>query len=168
MHCPSCGHNDTSVKDSRSAEQNHAVRRRRLCLECNYRFTTFERTQRRLPKVVKKHGLESVLFDRDKLFRSLELALNKRRVDAEHIELIVNDICQNLEMTGESHIKSEIIGEMVMENLSKLDSVAYVRYASVYYEFNDPEDFNKFLNQLNKTMIAARSENGIGVTRVLS
>lgn len=148
MHCPFCGHDDTQVKDSRPTEDGAAIRRRRLCPSCGSRFTTFERVQLR-DLVVIKSGGRRVPFDRDKLARSINIAVRKRPVEPERIERIVNGIVRRLESLGESDIKSEIIGEMVMDALSGLDSVAYVRFASVYRNFREAKDFEEFVGQLS-------------------
>ena len=134
MRCPSCGSLDTQVKDSRPTEDSAAIRRRRVCLTCNFRFTTFERVQLRELVVIKRNG-RRVPFDRDKLMRSLSIALRKRPVEPERVEEMVSKIVRDLESIGESEITSEIIGEAVMEHLRKLDDVAYVRFASVYQQF---------------------------------
>src|SRR4029079_16533251 len=134
MRCPGCGSLDTQVKDSRPTEDSAAIRRRRVCLSCNFRFTTFERVQLRELVVIKRNG-RRVPFDRDKLIRSLSIALRKRPVDADQVEQFVSKIVRDLESIGESGITSEIIGETVMENLRALDDVAYVRFASVYRNF---------------------------------
>jgi transcriptional repressor NrdR len=147
MRCPFCGHEDTQVKDSRPTEDNAAIRRRRYCPACGSRFTTFERVQLRELTVVKKDG-ERVPFDRDKLTRSLRIALRKRPVDDERIERIVNSIQRRLESLGENEIPSKVIGEMVMEVLAELDQVAYVRFASVYRNFREAKDFEDFVERL--------------------
>ncbi len=134
MRCPSCGSLDTQVKDSRPTEDSAAIRRRRVCLTCNFRFTTFERVQLRELVVIKRNG-RRVPFDRDKLMRSLTLALRKRPVEPERVEEMVSKIVRELESIGESEIASEIVGEAVMEHLRNLDDVAYVRFASVYPQF---------------------------------
>ena len=134
MRCPSCGSLDTQVKDSRPTEDSAAIRRRRVCLTCNFRFTTFERVQLRELVVIKRNG-RRVPFDRDKLMRSLAIALRKRPVEPERVEQMVSKIVRELESLGESEITSETIGETVMEHLRKLDDVAYVRFASVYQQF---------------------------------
>ena len=136
MRCPNCGSLDTQVKDSRPTEDSAAIRRRRVCLTCNSRFTTFERVQLRELTVIKRNG-RRVPFDRDKLARSLSIALRKRPVEPERIEQMVSKIVRDLEGHGESEISSETIGEAVMENLRTLDDVAYVRFASVYKNFRD-------------------------------
>lgn len=147
MRCPFCGHSDSQVKDSRPSEDNAAIRRRRFCPQCGARWTTFERVQLRELTVVKKDG-EKMPFDRDKLARSLKIALRKRPVDEERIERIVNSIQRQLETSGESEIPTKAIGEMVMENLRELDPVAYVRFASVYRNFREAKDFETFVETL--------------------
>lgn len=149
MKCPFCGCNDTQVKDSRNADDDTAVRRRRECPECGQRFTTFEHVQLRDLTVVKKNG-EKVMFDRDKLARSIFLAVRKRPVSSERVEKIVNSIQRRLESTGESEILSTRIGELVMEALATLDHVAYIRFASVYRDFREPKDFEEFLETLEQ------------------
>ena len=144
MRCPFCGHNDTQVKDSRPTEDNAAIRRRRFCPECGSRFTTFERVQLRELTVVKKDN-ERVPFDREKLLRSLRIALRKRPVDDERI---VNGIQRRLETLGENEISTKVIGEMVMDALADLDPVAYIRFASVYRNFRETKDFEEFLGKL--------------------
>lgn len=147
MRCPFCLHNDTQVKDSRPTEDNAAIRRRRFCADCGSRFTTFERVQLRDLMILKKNG-QRVPFERDKLIRSLQLACRKRPVDEERIERVVNGIQRRLESSGESEIRSETVGELVMEALSNLDSVAYVRFASVYKNFREARDFENFVGQI--------------------
>ncbi|PIW27570.1 MAG: transcriptional regulator NrdR [Rhodospirillales bacterium CG15_BIG_FIL_POST_REV_8_21_14_020_66_15] len=147
MRCPFCGHDDSQVKDSRPTDDGSAVRRRRFCPACGARWTTFERVQLRELVVVKKDG-EKTPFDRDKLSRSLHIALRKRPVDEDRIERIVNSIQRRLETLGESEIPSKVIGEMVMENLANLDQVAYVRFASVYRNFREAKDFEAFVENL--------------------
>ena len=144
MRCPFCGHNDTQVKDSRPTEESATIRRRRLCPECSSRFTTFERVQLRELSVVKSDG-EKVLFERDKLLRSLQIALRKRPVEEDRMECIVNSIQRRLETLGESEIPTKVIGEMVMEHLAELDQVAFVRFASVYRNFREAKDFEAFI-----------------------
>ena len=144
MRCPFCGHDDTQVKDSRPTEENATIRRRRFCPACGSRFTTFERVQLRELTVVKKDG-ERTPFDRDKLIRSLKIALRKRPVEEDRIERIVNSIQRRLESLGENEIPSKVIGEMVMEVLAELDPVAYVRFASVYRNFREAKDFEEFV-----------------------
>ncbi|MED5396678.1 MAG: transcriptional regulator NrdR [Pseudomonadota bacterium] len=148
MRCPLCGHNDTQVKDSRPTEDNSAVRRRRLCPECGSRWTTFERVQLRELTVRKSDGNKAI-FDREKLIRSLQIALRKRPVDEDRIDRIVNSIQRQLETSGESEIPTRAIGEMVMDNLRELDQVAYVRFASVYKKFREAKDFEAFVEQMS-------------------
>ena len=148
MRCPLCGHNDTQVKDSRPTEDNSAVRRRRLCPECGSRWTTFERVQLRELTVRKSDG-NKVIFDREKLIRSLQIALRKRPVDEDRIDRIVNSIQRQLETSGENEIPTRAIGEMVMDNLRELDQVAYVRFASVYKKFREAKDFEAFVEQMS-------------------
>ena len=148
MRCPSCASLDTQVKDSRPTEDSAAIRRRRVCLTCNFRFTTFERVQLRELVVIKRNG-RRVPFDRDKLMRSLSIALRKRPVEPERVEEMVSKIVRELESIGESEITSEIIGEAVMEHLRNLDDVAYVRFASVYRNFREAKDFERVLGELS-------------------
>lgn len=148
MRCPFCGNEDTQVKDSRPTEDNAAIRRRRYCPACGSRFTTFERVQLRELMVIKKGG-QRVPFDREKLARSIQIACRKRPVDPERIERIVNSIVRRLESSGETDIRSEVIGEMVMDALRTLDPVAYVRFASVYRNFREAKDFENFVEQLS-------------------
>ena len=147
MRCPFCRSNDTQVKDSRPTEDNSAIRRRRHCPACASRFTTFERIQLRDLIVIKKNGTRSP-FDRDKLARSLSIALRKRPVEPERIERMVNVIQRRLETSGEPDVSSQLIGEFVMEGLATLDKVAYVRFASVYRNFREAKDFEDFLEGL--------------------
>ena len=149
MKCPFCGCNDTQVKDSRNVDDDTAVRRRRECPECGQRFTTFEHVQLRDLMVVKKNG-ERVMFDRDKLARSIQIAVRKRPIDPERVEKIVNSIQRRLESSGESEIQSRVIGEYVMEALSKLDHIAYIRFASVYKDFREVKDFENFVETIDK------------------
>ncbi len=148
MRCPSCASLDTQVKDSRPTEDSAVIRRRRVCLACNFRFTTFERVQLRELVVIKRNG-RRVPFDRDKLMRSVQISLRKRPVDPERIEQTVSKIVRELESLGESEVSSETIGEMVMENLRGLDDVAYVRFASVYRNFREAKDFEAVLGELS-------------------
>src|SRR5262249_48376933 len=148
MRCPSCGSLDTQVKDSRPTEDSAVIRRRRVCLTCNFRFTTFERVQLRELTVIKRNG-RRVPFDRDKLMRSVQIALRKRPVEPERIERMVSKIVRELESQGESEISSEAIGEIVMEHLRDLDDVAYVRFASVYRNFREAKDFRAALDELS-------------------
>jgi transcriptional repressor NrdR len=147
MRCPFCGNEDTQVKDSRPTEDNTAIRRRRFCPECSARFTTFERVQLRELTVIKKTG-KRVPFDRDKLARSIQIALRKRPVDPERIERLVTGIVRRLESMGESEIPSDHIGAMVMEALGNVDPVGYVRFASVYKNFREAKDFENFVEEI--------------------
>src|SRR5215216_5467306 len=147
MRCPFCGHEDTQVKDSRPTDDNSAIRRRRFCPACGSRFTTFERVQLRELVVVKKNG-QRAPFDRDKLLRSILIATRKRPIGEERVERIVNSITRRLESSGESEIASSQIGQLVMEALASLDTVAYVRFASVYKNFRETRDFEQFLENL--------------------
>ena len=147
MKCPFCGHDDTQVKDSRPSDDGSSIRRRRFCPECNSRFTTFERVQLRELTVVKKNG-ERRLFDRDKLMRSLGIALRKRPVTSEQTEQLGTRITQKLESLGESEIPTAMIGKIVMEELKKLDTVAYIRFASVYRDFTEAKDFEDIVEEL--------------------
>ena len=149
MRCPFCGHEDTQVKDSRPADDGAAIRRRRFCTSCSQRFTTVERVQLR-ELVVVKNDLRRVPFDRDKLARSIRVALRKRPVPEERIERIVNGIVRQLEASGENDIPSKQLGELVMETLRDVDAVAYVRFASVYRDFREARDFEDFLGSLDE------------------
>mgnify|MGYP001455254522 FL=1 len=144
MRCPFCSHNDTQVKDSRPTEDNAAIRRRRFCTNCGQRFTTFERVQLRDLTVVKKNGQREP-FDRDKLVRSMSIALRKRPVEPDRVEQVVNSIVRRLESTGESDVNADLVGELIMEALASLDKVAYVRFASVYRNFREAKDFEEFI-----------------------
>jgi transcriptional repressor NrdR len=147
MHCPFCGNEDTQVKDSRPSDDGAAIRRRRFCTGCSQRFTTIERVQLRELTVVKNDN-RRVTFDRDKLARSVRVALRKRPVQEERIERIVNGIVRQLEASGESDIPSQEIGKLVMETLKEVDTVAYVRFASVYRNFREAKDFEAFVGEL--------------------
>ena len=144
MRCPFCGHEDTQVKDSRPTEDNTAIRRRRFCPGCGARFTTFERVQLRELTVLKRNNQREP-FDRDKLARSMNIACRKRPVDPDRMERVANGIVRRLESSGESEIKVDMIGELVMEALAALDQVAYVRFASVYRNFREAKDFEEFI-----------------------
>ncbi len=147
MRCPFCGGYDTQVKDSRPAEDHSVVRRRRECTGCGARFTTAERVQLRNLFVTKRDGRTEPL-DREKLGRSLRIALRKRNVDPERIEQMISGLVRRLESAGDSAVTSELIGEIVMQNLARIDTVAYVRFASVYKNFQDADDFEAFVTQL--------------------
>jgi len=147
MRCPYCGGLDTQVKDSRPTEDASSIRRRRVCSDCGGRFTTSERVQLRELTVVKKNGRRAP-FDRDKLLRSVEVALRKRAVSSERVERMINGIVRQLESQGDADISTERIGELVMEGLKGLDDVAYVRFASVYRNFREARDFNAIVGEL--------------------
>ncbi len=146
MKCPFCGHLESQVKDSRPSEDGGAIRRRRACPECAGRFTTFERVQLRELTILKKSGRRTP-FDREKLQRSIDIALRKRPVDPERIDRMVSGIVRQLESRGETELDSSVVGELVMKALKALDVVAYVRYASVYRDFRETEDFARFLGK---------------------
>ena len=146
MRCPFCGSENTAVKDSRPAEDNTAVRRRRGCDNCGARFTTFERVQLREITVVKRDG-KRVPFEREKLARVIGIALRKRPVSTEQIDQIVSAIARKLESSGETEVASQDIGELAMESLRVVDPVGYVRYASVYRDFDAPSDLAAFIKQ---------------------
>ncbi|KEO55492.1 transcriptional regulator NrdR [Thioclava indica] len=147
MRCPFCGNADTQVKDSRPAEDYVAIRRRRFCPACGGRFTTYERVQLRDLVVIKSSGKRED-FDRDKLERSIRIAMQKRPVDPERIDQMISGIVRRLESMGETDISSKVIGEIVMETLARIDTVAYVRFASVYKNFQEADDFDKFVSEL--------------------
>ena len=147
MRCPFCGNDDTQVKDSRPTEDNAAIRRRRICGNCGARYTTFERVQLRELTVVKSSN-DREPFDREKLLRSMRIALRKRPVEADRVERVVNSIVRQLESSGETEIPSKQVGEMAMQALGQLDQIAYIRYASVYRNFREASDFNEFLDGL--------------------
>lgn len=148
MHCPFCSFEETQVKDSRPSEDGTSIRRRRACPECGARFTTFERVMLRELTVIKS-GDKRQPFDREKITRSMHIALRKRPVTAEQIERAVNGIVRQLEVSGETEIPSRHIGELVMQALIELDKVGYIRYASVYRDFSKPEDFKHFVKELD-------------------
>ena len=144
MRCPFCGHDETQVKDSRPSEDGAAIRRRRLCPACEGRFTTFERVQLRELTILKRSGRRTP-FERDKLARSISIAIRKRPLEPERVERMISAIVRQLESMGETELPSSTIGELVMKHLKQLDDVAYVRYASVYRDFKETEDFARFL-----------------------
>ena len=158
MRCPFCGHLESQVKDSRPSEDGAAIRRRRLCPQCGGRFTTFERVQLRELMVLKRSG-RRVPFDRDKLVRSVQVALRKRSVDPDRVERMVSGIVRQLESAGESEITSEQIGHLVMAGLRGLDDVAYVRFASVYRNFREAKDFETFVGELSGEPGSDRNDN---------
>ncbi len=149
MRCPFCGNDDTQVKDSRPTEDNSAIRRRRMCAGCGARFTTFERVQLRELTVLKRDG-RRVPFDRDKLVRSLDIALRRRPVEPDRVERMVNGLVRRLESMGESEVPSDVIGELVMDALASLDQVAFVRFASVYRNFREAKDFEEFVDEIRR------------------
>ena len=149
MRCPFCGHIDSQVKDSRPTEDGAAIRRRRFCPSCGGRFTTFERVQLRELTVLKKNGKRAP-FERDKLYRSIQISLRKRPVDQERVDRMITGIVRRLESMGESEVPSTVIGEMVMDSLGNLDPVAYVRFASVYRNFREAKDFEEFVEDLSR------------------
>ena len=146
MRCPFCGHDETQVKDSRPSEDNAAIRRRRLCPSCEGRFTTFERVQLRELTILKRSGRRTP-FERDKLARSISIATRKRPLEPERVERMISAITRQLESMGETELPSSAIGELVMKHLKQLDDVAYVRYASVYRDFKETDDFARFLGE---------------------
>ncbi len=157
MRCPFCGHDETQVKDSRPSDDGMTIRRRRFCPACTQRFTTIERVQLRELTVVKTDG-RRVPFDRDKLVRSIRVAIRKRPVSEERLERIVNGIVRQLEASGDSDVPSKAIGEAVMAALREVDEVAYVRFASVYRDFREAKDFEAFLGGLGDEAPAAKPD----------
>jgi transcriptional repressor NrdR len=155
MRCPFCGHGESQVKDSRPSEDGAAIRRRRSCPECGGRFTTFERVQLRELTILKRSGRRAP-FDREKLARSITVAIRKRPVDPEAVEQMISRIVRQLESMGETELPSHVVGELVMKALKNLDEVAYVRYASVYRDFRSAPDFATFLGEegLSEEVIA--------------
>lgn len=160
MHCPFCSFEETQVKDSRPTEDGTSIRRRRACPDCGARFTTFERIQLRDLMVLKAGGRKQV-FDRDKVTRSMEVALRKRPVTNEQIEKSVNSIVRQLETSGETEVTTQQIGELVMQALAQLDTVGYIRYTSVYKDFSKPDDFKTFVKELSELQVkrTPQSEN---------
>ncbi len=148
MRCPFCGEEDTQVKDSRASDDGASIRRRRLCTSCGSRFTTFERVQFQELTVIKGSGKRAP-FDRDKISKSIRIALRKRPIDSDSIEKFISKLVRNLEGLGESEIPTSTIGKFIMEGLSNLDQVAYVRFASVYKNFKEAKDFEQFVGNLN-------------------
>jgi transcriptional repressor NrdR len=147
MRCPHCGALDTQVRDSRPSEDHAAIRRRRSCTKCEARFTTFERVQLRDLTIVKRDG-RRVLFDRDKLTRSIGIAFQKRSVSQERLEQLVSSIVRTLENRNDSEISSQTVGELIIDRLKEIDSIAYIRYASVYRDFREVKDFQRVLGEL--------------------
>ena len=148
MKCPFCGHDETAVVDTRLSDEGDIVRRRRKCNVCDKRFTTYERAEIRLPQVVKKNGSRTE-FSRDKLRASLELALRKRPVSADLVEAAIGEIEDKLLSSGEREVPSQQVGELVMRELKKLDKVAYIRFASVYRNFEDIDAFSKAIKEVS-------------------
>ena len=146
MRCPFCGKEDTQVKDSRASDDGATIRRRRLCSSCGSRFTTFERIQLRDLSVIKRNG-KKLPFDRDKLMKSMVMALRKRQINDDDIDRAVNGIVRQLESNGDTDVQSKLIGELVMNALAEIDNVAYIRYASVYRNFREAKDFEKFVEK---------------------
>jgi len=150
MRCPYCSNKETQVRDSRPSEDNSTIRRRRVCPGCGGRFTTFERVQLRELYVLKRTG-QKVVFDRDKLMRSVQVATRKRPVDIDKLEQMVSGIVRQLENRGDTIIDSELIGTLIMEGLRQIDDVSYVRFASVYKDFREAKDFEEFLEEISDT-----------------
>ena len=150
MRCPFCSNKETQVRDSRPSEDNSTIRRRRVCPGCGGRFTTFERVQLRELYVLKRTG-QKVVFDRDKLMRSVQVATRKRPVDIDKLEQMVSGIVRQLENRGDTIIQSELIGTLIMEGLRQIDDVSYVRFASVYKDFREAKDFEEFLEEITDT-----------------
>ena len=148
MRCPYCTNIDTQVKDSRPTEDNSSIRRRRSCPGCGGRFTTFERIQLRELSVIKRNG-RTIPFDRDKLIRSIQVAVRKRPVENDHLEQMVTGIVRQLEKMGDSEVHSDAIGRLVMDGLRQLDDIAYVRFASVYKNFREVKDFEEFIEEFS-------------------
>ena len=146
MRCPYCGHDESQVKDSRPSEDGAAIRRRRMCPACEGRFTTFERVQLRELTILKRSGRRTP-FDRDKLARSVAIAIRKRPLEPDRVERMISEIVRQLESMGETELPSSTIGELMMKHLKQLDDVAYVRYASVYRDFRETQDFARFLGE---------------------
>lgn len=158
MKCPFCGDIESQVKDSRPSEDSASIRRRRQCPSCGARFTTFERVQLRELIVQKNDGSQQP-FSREKLINSMQVSLRKRPVDTEQVEKVVSSIVRQLESTGESMVTTKQIGKMVMDALAQLDQVAYVRYASVYKDFRETEDFNEFLDDIKHLKVVPDGHN---------
>lgn len=149
MHCPFCSASDTQVKDSRQRIDGKSVKRRRSCIECGSRFTTVEMIEPKDLTVIKRDGSKR-FFDRNKIIKSITIATRKREISEDQIELLVDEIIRTLEKSGDSEIQSKAIGEIIMQELQKLDEVSYVRFASVYKEFAEAKDFEKFLNKMSE------------------
>ena len=160
MRCPYCSCENTQVRDSRPTEENQSIRRRRICEDCGGRFTTFERVQLREVVVIKRSG-RRVPFDREKLSRSIEVALRKRPIQPERIERMVSGIVRQLESMGEQEVQSSVVGELVMEALKGLDPVAYVRFASVYRDFREAADFHEVLGEIAQRATAGQEAGAV-------
>jgi transcriptional repressor NrdR len=160
MRCPYCSCENTQVRDSRPTEENQSIRRRRICEDCGGRFTTFERVQLREIVVIKRSG-RRVPFDREKLSRSIEVALRKRPIQPERIERMVSGIVRQLESMGEQEVPSSVVGELVMEALKGLDPVAYVRFASVYRDFREAADFHEVLGEIAERATAGQEAGAV-------
>jgi transcriptional repressor NrdR len=156
MRCPFCSSEETQVKDSRPAEDSSSIRRRRSCITCGARFTTFERIQLRELIVIKSDEETRQPFDQDKVVRSMQIALRKRPIDNNDIEVAASAIVRHLENLGELEVSTQLIGQLVMDSLASLDVVGYIRYASVYKEFSSPEDFNAFVEEIKNIQIKHR------------
>ncbi len=148
MRCPFCSHADTAVVDSREADEGAVIRRRRRCLACDKRFTTYERVELRMPVLVKKNGAR-VDYEREKLRASFKLALRKREVPADRVDESIARIEERLIAMAEREVATHRVGELVMRELKKLDKIAYIRFASVYRSFDDPEEFEEAVAELN-------------------
>jgi transcriptional repressor NrdR len=147
MRCPFCGHEDTQVVDSRSSPDASSIRRRRKCPSCDKRFTTYERVDLKMPRLVKKDG-SRVEFDREKLLGSMKIALRKRPVETDALEASIARIEERLRALGEREVPTGRVGDLVMRELAKLDKIAYIRFASVYRRFETPEDFREALQEV--------------------
>ncbi|MBU1236865.1 MAG: transcriptional regulator NrdR [Gammaproteobacteria bacterium] len=152
MKCPYCGDDNTQVVDTRENEEGDTVRRRRRCLACDKRFTTYERVELQLPLVVKKNG-SRVEFDRDKIVASMTLALRKRPVTTESVDAAIDRIEERLVTLGEREVASDRVGELVMRELKKLDKIAYIRFASVYRNFEDLDEFSDAIREVKKPRV---------------
>ncbi len=159
MRCPYCGSPDSQVKDSRPTDDNTSIRRRRVCPDCGGRFTTFERVQLRELTVLKRSG-KRIPFEREKLERSIAIALRKREVDADRVERMINGVVRQLENMGEGEITTQQIGELAMEGLKGLDPIAYVRFASVYKNFREASDFGAIVDELKGEDLPLHSPSG--------
>lgn len=151
MKCPFCGDEDTQVKDSRPGLDGRSIKRRRSCVKCGSRFNTYERVELRDILIVKKDGSKRP-FNRDKLKKSIDLAIRKRRITHDQVELLINNLIKEIETSGEHEITTKQVGKMIMKSLASLDDVAYVRFASVYYDFSDARDFENLLRKMNNTI----------------